>query len=763
MEGLFVEILNMSISASWLILAVILVRFLLGNAPKGFRYALWALVAIRLICPFSIESAFSLIPSSEMVGLEQSAGENTGTEGNLALKDDLGVSGDVDMNDDLGANANTGMNNSAGMNNDLGTNNNSGREDTATVDGIIIVTAIWSAGIVLLLAYAAASYVGLWRKVRISIRVRENVWMSDEIQSPFILGVIKPRIYLPSRIEREQMDYILVHEKEHIRCLDYLWKPLGFGILALHWFNPLVWIAYILMCRDIELACDERVIRRMDAVDKRIYSEVLLACSSPRHLISACPVAFGEIGIKERIKRIITYKKPAVWIVGITVVVCIIVGVCFMTDPKDEVQAGGEDVESESNTESKPETEFESNTDTSSQEEVEVLTERVLYETTADVTQDGIKEHIEVVMQIWSKEKDPQTDFWYYGTVVKVFRGRENGGYEQEPLYVSEELFYSHAGNGTIVLTHKDGKDYLMYSVMDEHQGAASYRYHVFYIDHDGKKVVVDEDGIGFANSEYWGQWETMPHRDEVVPAFREKMTPWIEVGSILIALDVDTEVFMSTTEAVCPASEYYDIVWARKDELMNEPSEETSYKKAYLDVVNAYWDRYQEDVEKMRFGLLYVDEDEIPELVLGTHGQTCLWTYAQGTARNLFYNRLSGFAGVNGYYYLPKQNVLFFKDQTGPDNGLYFEKIRDNEMLVNYYEEALEYKYIIDQNGDGQANPDEWDGNIYYFYGGEEITEEEFQSYIIGSVFIPDALEPEGYEELYGDMTIEEILEVLK
>ena len=186
-----------------------------------------------------------------------------------------------------------------------------------------------------MLLYMGISYLMLRRKVRASMHLQENVWICDQIDSPFILGLIRPRIYLHSDIEGEQIAYIVAHEKEHQKYCDYLWKPLGFIILAIHWFNPLVWISYVYMCRDMELACDERVIRGMDVDEKKKYSNVLLACSAKRRVISACP-AFGEVGIKQRIKSVVNYKKPAFWIVCVAVIVCLVVGVCFLTNPKGE-------------------------------------------------------------------------------------------------------------------------------------------------------------------------------------------------------------------------------------------------------------------------------------------------------------------------------------------------------------------------------------------------------------------------------------------
>jgi len=348
MEALFLQILSMSISASWLIVAVILIRFLLKKAPKGFRYVLWALVAVRLLCPVYIESDFSLIPSQDVIA-------DVGTVTKPMVPVTPGISdGDHVVPD--------GAQNDNVQNNEVQNQNSQGNQGQINnIESIILpdneaqdnssqntVTAekwnvstvmawIWLIGMVALFIYAVVSYGLLSNTTKASIQKEDNLWVCDGIQSPFILGLIHPQIYLPSYIEEGHIPYIVAHEKEHIRCKDNWWKPLGYILLTIHWFNPLVWVAYILMCKDIELACDERVIRTMGAEDKKNYSKSLLLCSNPKHFISACPVAFGEVGVKERIKKIVDYRKPSVWIVGIGILVCLIIVLGFMTDPKEKI------------------------------------------------------------------------------------------------------------------------------------------------------------------------------------------------------------------------------------------------------------------------------------------------------------------------------------------------------------------------------------------------------------------------------------------
>ncbi len=339
MEGLFLQILNMSVSASWLILAVILIRLLLGKAPKGLRYVLWALVGIRLLCPVFIESDFSLIPSAETFEEESVNSDKPEIHSGVAFLDEI-INPVLPTTPNVPSVENVVGNDAA--QDDLlqhGSAQNNAMQDDVTseesISPMIMLSWVWLIGILGMLGYALISYMRLRKTVKPSMQLEDNLWVCDEIQSPFIMGLVNPRIYMPSYVGEEHKPYIVAHEMEHLRYRDHWWKPLGFAILAIHWFNPLVWMAYILMCRDIELACDERVIQVMGVEEKKNYSKSLLLCSTPRHFISACPVAFGEVGVKERIKRIVDYKKPAVWAAGLGIVVCVVIAICFMTNPKE--------------------------------------------------------------------------------------------------------------------------------------------------------------------------------------------------------------------------------------------------------------------------------------------------------------------------------------------------------------------------------------------------------------------------------------------
>ncbi len=316
MGNVFLNLFNISITASWITLAVVILRLALKKAPKWITCALWAVVALRLVMPFSLESVFSLIPSTQTLAPPHSVSQ---------------TAPDIE----------TGINFiDAPLNEYIDTNFVASAEETAerlSFDSVMdIVGVVWAVGVVVMLAYGFISYLRLKYKVRISIPCRENIYFCDRIGSPFILGIFRPRIYLPPDISKEETDYVILHEKAHLKRKDHLTKPFGFILMSVYWFNPIIWLAYVLLCRDIELACDEKAIKDMDGKFKKGYSEALLSLSVGRSVVAACPLAFGEISIKDRIKSIVNYKKPAFWTVVVAVVVCIVFAVCFLTNPKTD-------------------------------------------------------------------------------------------------------------------------------------------------------------------------------------------------------------------------------------------------------------------------------------------------------------------------------------------------------------------------------------------------------------------------------------------
>lgn len=310
MSEFFLTIVNMSISASWIILAVLLLRLLLKKAPKWITVLLWGIVAVRLICPFTIESVISLIPSAETISpqvLAENPEINTGfpvlnnTINPIIQGSTVTVAPEKSIN--------------------------------ALKLFVLIFSRVWVIGIAAMLLYTFISYFRVNWKIGTAVLLRDNIFQSENIVSPFVLGIIKPKIYLPFNMNEQEMSHVIAHEQAHIRRKDHWWKPFGFLLLALHWFNPLMWLGYVLLCRDIELACDEKVIKELNTEQKADYSQALLTCSVNRRMIAACPLAFGEVGVKNRVKSVLNYKKPAFWIIIIAIVTSIVVAVCFLTNP----------------------------------------------------------------------------------------------------------------------------------------------------------------------------------------------------------------------------------------------------------------------------------------------------------------------------------------------------------------------------------------------------------------------------------------------
>lgn len=310
MDAVFLKLLNMSITASWLCLAVLLVRLLLKKAPKALSCALWALVGLRLVLPFSLESVLSLIPSADPLPEDMLLSPAPTINSGIPVINEVVnpvISGSLAPNPGDSVNP---------------------MQVITTVAGYL-----WLIGMAAMLVYMLVTYLRVRHKVAEAAVVEGNIYECDHIDTPFILGVIRPRIYLPSAMEEGDRAFVIAHEQAHLRRWDHLWKPLGFVLLTIYWFNPLLWLGYVLLCRDIELACDEKVIKKLGTDIKKQYSEALINCSVPRRAISACPLAFGEVGIKGRIKSVLNYKKPAFWIILVAVIALIVTGVCFLTDP----------------------------------------------------------------------------------------------------------------------------------------------------------------------------------------------------------------------------------------------------------------------------------------------------------------------------------------------------------------------------------------------------------------------------------------------
>lgn len=309
MSDLFLTVFNRAMAAGWLILAVLVLRLVLRKAPKWIRCVLWALAAVRLACPFSLESVLSLVPSAEVLAPETLYDPTPAVH--------TGV-----------ASLNTAINQSftPAMT----------PAELTSVNPLQVWTWlagwVWVLGMAALLVYALASWLRLRKRVAASVE-EDGLWRCDGIHSPFILGVFRPRIYVPSDLAGEDLAYVTAHEQAHLKRKDHWWKPLGYLLLTVYWFHPLVWAAYVLLCRDIELACDEKVVRDLDGDEKKAYSQALVTCAVSRRTIAACPVAFGEVGVRQRVKSVLHYKKPAFWVILLALVLCMAVAVCFLTNP----------------------------------------------------------------------------------------------------------------------------------------------------------------------------------------------------------------------------------------------------------------------------------------------------------------------------------------------------------------------------------------------------------------------------------------------
>lgn len=515
MGALFLELVNMTIAASWMILAVVLLRLIFRRGPKNIRCILWALVALRLVCPFTIESALSLIPSAETlppaVIEENSFDVNTGFE-----------AVDVPINDYIGDHYYEGV--TVPVDN--------GRD---TMDTLGIV---WLVGAAAMLIYCAVSYFAVKRRVSASLKTADGVWLCDEIDTPFILGVLAPRIYMPSNMQEDDARYAAAHERMHISRGDHVWKLLGFIVLAIHWFNPLVWLGFVLFSRDMELACDERVIKNPE-IDKKAYSEALLACSTKRRAVFACPVAFGELGVKERIKVVLNYKKPAFWITLAAIVVCIVVAVCFLTSPAEEPQKPDDEPVETDDILSPPSEMPETNTSPETVNPSPEVSAASLSENQFMQTMDMAEYVIESVI-------GSDATYTQKGVSILNYPLRDN--------MIAYEFIYA-------LGTETDGILPRIYAVIKEQR--VSGHGIVFEV------VAISDSGMTALNNEAWfaqygGDYTDIPSNlpAQFKQTIEELMNHWFEVSYLLIELDGDgeDEMVVAINRIQIPQYAIYDI-----------------------------------------------------------------------------------------------------------------------------------------------------------------------------------------------------------
>jgi len=304
MSELFLSVLNMSLTASYVIIFVILIRLLLKKAPKFVSYALWGVVAFRLMIPFSFESMFSLMPRST----------NT-----------------VPIPHDIVYQQSPQVNSGIGVVDSLVNNSLPAPTIVASVNPLKIYVEIgayiWVLGIIALLVYSLVSILILKRQLKSAQLIEKNIFEAKNLKTPFVLGLIKPKIYLPVGLNATERSYILLHEQTHIQRKDHIIKVLAFLTLSVYWFNPLVWIAFMLMSKDMELSCDERVLKQMNNEDiKKPYASSLLSLASGKHILNGSPLAFGEGNVKGRIKNVLNYKKPGTWVIAVSVVITAVLG-----------------------------------------------------------------------------------------------------------------------------------------------------------------------------------------------------------------------------------------------------------------------------------------------------------------------------------------------------------------------------------------------------------------------------------------------------
>lgn len=326
MGEIFLKLLNMSLAASWLMAVAVFLSLTVRRVPRWIVCLLWGLVAVRLICPFSVENPFSVVPSDEVIP------EGILSSSQRTLEITTGV-GPVD----------------AAVNGYLGDTYHEGTSVPYDYGNILMskMGAVWLCGFAGLLLYAVVMDLRLRRKLREAVLLRGKVYLCDHVGSPFVFGFFRPRIYLPSDRDRSDMGYVVAHEKAHLRRGDHIWKAVAFLLLSVYWFHPLSWAAFLLFCRDLELACDERVVRNLGMTERKAYAESLLSCSSGKKVSVAYLLSFGEVGVKKRVKSILNYRKPGFWVAAVSLLACVIIGIGFLTTMPRERQAAGEISEAE--------------------------------------------------------------------------------------------------------------------------------------------------------------------------------------------------------------------------------------------------------------------------------------------------------------------------------------------------------------------------------------------------------------------------------
>ncbi len=323
MEEVLIRVLNMGLTATWVVLAVLAVRALCHKAPRSLTVGLWGLVGLRLVCPFVMESVLSLIPSGSIVSPDILLAERPTIHTGVAM---------------LNSTVNPYLSEHFAPGYSISGVPTPGASANPMQIIAFVAAVVWIVGMAVMFVYSLGSYMWLRKKVKVSLCYCDNIYFCDSIATPFVFGVIRPRIYMPSGISEEQMGSVIAHETAHLKRKDHWWKTVAFFLLSVYWFHPLLWVSYLLFSRDIERACDEKVVRDMAPEKRKEYAEALVSCSLQKRRMFACPLAFGEVGVKNRVKSVLNYKKPAFWVVAVTAVAGIAIAVCFLTNPVSDAE-----------------------------------------------------------------------------------------------------------------------------------------------------------------------------------------------------------------------------------------------------------------------------------------------------------------------------------------------------------------------------------------------------------------------------------------
>ena len=600
MNGIVQYLLHQSINVSFVILVVYLVRrLLLRKVPKKYSFMLWGVVALRLLFPGveSPVSMFNLLPTDQVEkvvnepAIKRIPIQETQVE---KVSEDTDAAGKQRSTDKLKTVSENKLKNAK----NIGTSKEKQGKMTVRNRATNLTFAnvcgmVWLVGMIVFSIWNTMNFLRINKKTDVAVRLRDNIFECEGIGSAFVMGMFQPKIYIPFHTGEEELAFILKHERYHIVRKDYLTNYLSCILLSVYWFHPLVWLSYKSMIKDMEMSCDEYVLQDASAKERARYSEVLLSFATGKNVSPAGMLCFGENDTKERVSHILKFKKAGKW-VGV-VCICLIVavsGICLTnqkpgtTAQENTTKQKSETTVQENREKQKETAEIQKSTEKQVAEQKYVYfsaedgadigqlgaegyyysekskvnqkeIETVAYETTADLNHDGIEDLVQITCFSTEEDPDIEKEAEENGTFyVKVYRGLQNAGYEQKPRFISCEWNASHAQNGEIFLTNKDGKDYLLFGQMYEMQGSATYGYGAVFFD--------DEKGIQIAE-EYWDTFE-MNDPDTIkgnISKLKKKITPWIQQSSILVVEDWSREYYYCSQEnKERRAAEYYDLFW---------------------------------------------------------------------------------------------------------------------------------------------------------------------------------------------------------